>query len=71
MTLFGVVFLLEAYPMVTLIRWRARRGRQQPVDVSVAPLLARLSRLEIALIAAIPFAASAMVRGIGFGWSPL
>ncbi len=69
--LFAIVFALEAWPMSTLIRWRIAIGKQQPVDISIAPQLQRLSRIELALTLAIPFVASMMARGALFGWSPL
>lgn len=68
MGLFGLVFALELYPMVTLIRWRIARGKGQPLDTSNALLFARLSTVELAATCAIPFVASMMARGIGFTW---
>jgi putative membrane protein len=66
MGLFAVIFLLEIGPMVTLIRWRIRRGRGHVVDTSRAPLLARISFLQSVLLIAMLFAATAMARGIGY-----
>lgn len=65
LTLFGLVFLLELLPMVTFIRWRIARGKQQPVDTSKVPLLTRLNDVELALTLALPFVAAAMARGVG------
>jgi putative membrane protein len=71
MLLFGLVFALETWPMIMLIRWRIATSKQQPVDISIAPKLQQLSRIELGLTVAIPFVASMMARGILFGWSPL
>lgn len=68
MGLFGLVFALELYPMVTLIRWRIARGRGNTLDTSRAGFFARLSTVELVLTCSIPFVASMMARGIGFTW---
>jgi putative membrane protein len=66
MALFGAVALLEILPMVTFIRWRIARKKERAL-----PGFGSLSRLrwindlETALVILIPFAASAMARGIG------
>lgn len=65
MSLLGLVLLLEIWPMVTLIRWRAARGRGRPMTFEAAPTLARISALQAVLIVAMIFAATAMARGIG------
>jgi putative membrane protein len=64
LTLFGLVLLLEIWPMVTLIRWRIARGRGLPVDTSVLPRLAVVNSLELTLVVIIPFVAAAMARGL-------
>ena len=64
LTLFGLVLLLELWPMVTLIRWRIARGRGQPVDTSSLPRLARVNSVELAIVVVIPFVAAAMARGL-------
>jgi putative membrane protein len=64
MGLFGAVFLLELWPMVTLIRWRVWQARGQPFDTSVMPTLARVNTVELVLTALIPFVAVGMARGI-------
>ena len=71
LALFALVFALEAWPMITLIRWRIATGKKQPVDASLAPKLQLVSQLELVFIVAIPFVASMMARGILFGWSPV
>lgn len=62
--LFGLVFLLELWPMVTLIRWRLARGRGDVPDTAAMPWLARISAAETAVVLAIPFVAAAMARGL-------
>lgn len=64
MGLFLAVLLLELWPMATFIRWRMRRAKGLPIDVSRMPLLARVNTAELLITAAIPFAAVAMTRGI-------
>ena len=68
MALFGLVLLLELWPMVTLIRWRIARSKGQPLDTRRAGTLARINTLELVLIVAMPFVAAMMARGIGFTW---
>lgn len=70
MALFVAMMLLEILPMVTLIRWRIRTAKKESVDLSSAGRLALISRVELALLVAMPFVAAAMARGVGFGWSP-
>lgn len=43
MALLLTILILEVWPMVTLIRWRAARARDLEPDVSAAPALARIS----------------------------
>jgi putative membrane protein len=66
--LFGVVFALELWPMITFIKWRRAQAKGLEIDTSKASTLARLNDVEVALILAIPFFASMMARGIGFTW---
>ena len=68
MALFGLILLLELWPMVTFIQWRIRTAKGQPLDTSRAAQLARVNDLELALVLAMPFFASMMARGLGFGW---
>lgn len=68
MALFGLVFALELWPMITFITWRIRQGKGQPIDTSRAGLLSRVNDVELALVLAMPFVASMMARGIGFSW---
>jgi putative membrane protein len=64
MSLFALVFALELRPMITLIKWRARLRTKQPIDLSVAPSLARTSYIELVLLIPIVSMATAMARGI-------
>ena len=64
MTLFGLVLLLELWPMITFVRWRIARGRGRAVDASVLPRLAVINSLELTLVLILPFVASAMARGL-------
>ena len=62
MSLFLLVLLLELFPMITFIRWRiAKRRNEHPI--SRLDLLSRLNDFEVALVVCIPFAASFMARG--------
>lgn len=66
--LFGLIFALEAWPMITFIGWRVRRSKGLALDTSRAGLFFKLNTAEAALVIALPFFASMMARGIGFGW---
>jgi putative membrane protein len=65
LALFGVVFALEVWPMLTLIRWRRAVGRGATPDTSPARVLFQLTHAELALIVVIVFVASFMARGFG------
>ncbi len=64
MGLFALVFALEIRPMITFIKWRVAQSKHQPIDLSVAPALARISYLELILLIPIVSMATAMARGI-------
>lgn len=66
---FVLVFALELLPMITLLRWRVALARGQAPDLGRLPLLTRLTWVEAGLTLAIPFLASLMARGVGFGWA--
>lgn len=66
MGLLAAVLILEIRPMITLIRWRVARGRGKEVPLDAAPILARLSAIQAALIIAMVFVATAMARGLGY-----
>ena len=63
--LFATILALEAWPMVTFIRWRIQRGRGQAPDTSSAAALWVLNHLEMGLVVVIVFVASFMARGFG------
>jgi len=63
MALFLAVFLLELRPMITLIRWRGAIRRGVAIDTAPAAGLARISQIQMALVIAIVFAATALARG--------
>jgi putative membrane protein len=62
--LFGMVGLLEIFPMFLLVRWRMERKRGRTPDLRHAPVLARLTLLELPLLVAIVCLAAAMARGL-------
>jgi putative membrane protein len=64
MVLFVLVFALELRPMMTLIKWRSRQRKKEPIDISVAASLARTSYIELLLLVPIVMMATAMARGI-------
>jgi putative membrane protein len=64
MTLFVVVFLLELYPMITLIRWRIARKKGGLIDLGKAPLLTRFTLAELPLLLLMVLMAVAMARGL-------
>ncbi|MBL8910365.1 MAG: DUF2214 family protein [Archangium sp.] len=68
MGLFAVLFSLELLPMITFIKWRIAQSKGQPIDTSRAGLFFKLNTAEVVLTIAMPFFASMMARGIGFGW---
>ncbi|MDP1917351.1 MAG: DUF2214 family protein [Myxococcales bacterium] len=68
MGLYGVLVLLELWPMVVFVKWRIRQARGQPLDTSRAGLFAKITAVEAVLTLAMPFVASMMARGIGFTW---
>ena len=65
MALFAGVLALEAWPMVTFIRWRVQRGRGGAPDTSMARVFYVLNHAEMGLVVAIVFVASFMARGFG------
>lgn len=64
MSIYGLASVLELWPMYTFIRWRVHQQKGQPLDLSRAPLLRRISQVEVALVCVIPFVAAAMARGL-------
>jgi putative membrane protein len=68
MGLLVLILVLEAWPMVTLIRWRMRvaRGTFAP-DASAARRIAAISYVQAALVVLMVAAAVAMARGFWAG----
>jgi putative membrane protein len=65
MILLGLILVLEIRPMITLIQWRRVLSRKEEVDTTPAAALARMSWVQVALVVAMVFAATAMARGYG------
>jgi putative membrane protein len=69
MGLLAVILALEIWPMITLIRWRAGRGRGRTAELVASPSVARriatISFLEAVLVAGMVVAAVMMARGYG------
>ncbi len=63
--LFGLVFVLEIWPMVTFVGWRRRLRRGLVPDTSRAAAFYLLTHVEMALVVIIVFVASLMARGFG------
>jgi putative membrane protein len=71
MILFGLIFAIEIWPMVTLIRWRAAAAKNTlpPADEleRTGKRIARLSDVQLVLLLAMVVAATMMARGVGAG----
>ena len=66
LTLFTLIFLLEIWPMVQLIRHRiANRGAPKLLDAASAQRFARMSMVQAALLVGMLFCAVMMARGVG------
>ena len=65
MAFFAIILALEIWPMITLIGWRRRVARGEQPDTSAAPLLARISFAQAALVVLMVFLAAGMARGYG------
>ena len=73
MGMFALVFLLELWPMVTLVRWRRQLGSDGgatlvAADATVAARarrIARISDVQLLLLLGIVLAAVMMARGYG------
>lgn len=64
--LFVLIFLLELWPMITLVRWRVVAARKGTVDTSAAPAMARISYVQAGLVGVIVLLATAIARGLGY-----
>jgi putative membrane protein len=60
--LFLAILALEIWPMITLIRWRAKKAMPNARDARRIELI---SYVECALVAAMVLAAASMARGYG------
>jgi putative membrane protein len=65
MALFAAVLVLEVWPMVTFIRWRAALGRGRTPDTSRARTFYMVTHAEMALVILIVVVAAFMARGFG------
>ena len=65
MALFVLVVLLEVWPMVTFIRWRAQLRTGRLPETGSARALFMVNHVQLALVVAIVFVASFMARGFG------
>jgi putative membrane protein len=63
--LFALAGLLELWPMVTFLRWRVGLRKGRAPDLSRVGALLAINRVELVIVVAIVFVASAMARGIG------
>jgi putative membrane protein len=69
MRVFGVIFLLEIWPMITLIRWRGALRRKRDAwrpDETVARRISIISYTQVVLLLAMLVAAVSMARGYGY-----
>lgn len=62
--LFLLLLGIEMVPVWTLVGWRLKRRRGEPVDLSKARSLARISHIEFGIVVIIVFLATAIARGI-------
>ena len=63
MSLFAIVFVLELAPMMTFIRVRTARRRNQPLPQFPLEAYRRINAAEVALVVTMVFAAALMARG--------
>jgi putative membrane protein len=63
LALFALVVVLEAWPMLTFIRWRRAVGRGALPDTSAARALGHVNHAQLALVVVIVVVASFMARG--------
>lgn len=65
MGFFALIIVLEIWPMVTFIGWRAQRGRGRMPDTSRAHTFFVITHVQMALVVAMVFVAAFMARGLG------
>ena len=63
MALLATILALEIWPMITLMRWRIAERRKASPDLTAAPRLALISRIQAGIVILMVFAATAMARG--------
>jgi putative membrane protein len=66
---YAVVFALELWPMITLIRWRSAMRRRDPAwepSARQARWIGTIGYIEVALLVVMVFAAVSMARGFGY-----
>lgn len=66
MTLFLLVFALEIYPMIQLIRWRIHLAKGKDISLAPARIMGILTYAELILLTAMVFLAVMMARGMWF-----
>ena len=66
MALMAAILALEVAPMMALIRWRIQSRRGEPIESSRARLFARVSQIQLWLVVAMVFVATAMARVMGY-----
>jgi putative membrane protein len=66
MGLFGVLFILEIYPMITLMQWRIKRKKGKDFSLSPTRTLSLLTYAEVVLLTAMVFVAVMMARGMWY-----
>ena len=64
MGLFLAVVILEVRPMLTFMKWRQAHRRGARIDTSSARTLFQVSHLQMSIVVAMVFVASAMARGL-------
>ena len=64
MGLFLAVVVLEVRPMLTLMKWRQAHRRGALVDTRSARTLFQVSHIQMSIVVAMVFVASAMARGL-------
>lgn len=64
MALLAAILILEVRPMITLVRWRIARKRGELFSLEDAALLSRISMVQVVLVGAMVFAATAVSRGL-------
>ncbi len=64
LTLFVVILVLEAWPTITLAKWRFARRRGETPDTSAARRLASISHAQAGIVVLIVLLATAIARGM-------